>query len=75
MKLPNKVTSYDDSILSKLPIVLSSLSVLEAVEPTELYLRLKKNLEDIAEYVEVLDCCFALGRVVLDEDGKLTYVD
>ncbi|MPQ35063.1 ABC-three component system middle component 7 [Limosilactobacillus fermentum] len=73
--MPNKVTSYNDSILSKLPIVLSSLSVLEKIEPTELYSRLKTNFEDVAEYVEVLDCCFALGKVVLDEDGKLAYVD
>ena len=66
MKFPSKVTPYKASILSKFPTV---LSVLE----TE---NMKSKVADVGEFLEILDCLFALGRIELnEEEGVLRYVD
>jgi hypothetical protein len=39
----------------------------------ELYNKVKKHVENIQEYIEILDCLFALKKIVLLED-TLHYV-
>ena len=69
MKLPNKVINYNESVLSKLPLV---LSLLEKRNYTiyELYDKIKSNLESIDEFLEVLDCLFALNKIKLNEEKR-----
>lgn len=65
MKIPSKVTPYKESTIAKFPIVLSLLEKRD-ISPSELYESLKKNkIESILEYVEVLDCLYALGKIEL----------
>lgn len=74
MQLPNKVTSYKFSILSRFPIVLSILEE-ESLSPERLYSKVKNKI-DITEFLEVLDCLFVLGRIDFDNDlMELSYVD
>lgn len=74
MQLPNKVTSYKFSILSRFPIVLSILEE-ESLSPERLYSKVKNKI-DIIEFLEVLDCLFVLGRIDFDNDlMELSYVD
>lgn len=74
MQLPNKVTSYKFSILSRFPIVLSILEE-ESLSPERLYSKVKNKI-DINEFLEVLDCLFVLGRIDFDNDlMELSYVD
>lgn len=73
MQLPNKVTSYKFSILSRFPVVLSILEE-ESLSPERLYSKVKNKI-DIIEFLEVLDCLFVLGRIVFDNDlMELSYV-
>ncbi len=75
MILPSKVTSYRNSVLAKFPLVLAPLAQ-ESLSPLALYGKVKSQLGDVGELVEILDCLFALGKVELDEEsGALRYVD
>ncbi len=74
MRFPSKVTPYSDSILAKFPIILSALEK-EDLTPNALYTKVKTKISDIGELVEIIDCLFALGKVViLEEEGVLHYV-
>lgn len=73
MKIPSKVTPYKESTIAKFPIVLSILEKGD-MTPTELYAKVKKSkINDITEFVEVLDCLYALNKIELREE-MLRYV-
>lgn len=75
MKFPSKVTSYQESILSKFSIVLSYLEK-ENIKPSLLYKKIKNKVSDPGEFVEILDCLYALGKIeIVGEEKELHYVD
>lgn len=75
MKLPNKVTSYQESILSKLPVLLDEV-IIKDLSLMELYCSTKKYFSDTVEFIEAIDCLFALKKLEYDEDlGVLRYVE
>jgi len=69
MNLPSRSVSYSESVISKFPIVLRAIQD-EGVNATELYVVVKNSLRDLAEFVSVLDCLYALGKVDI-ENGKV----
>lgn len=69
MKLPNKLFSYKESLISKFPIVLNELNEKEYVTIYQLYLNLIKEFDSISEFIDSLDCLYALGKI--DYDYKL----
>lgn len=74
MKFPSKVTPYQASILAKFPVVLSFLET-EDMKPDALYKKVKSRVSDIGEFLEILDCLYALGKIELYEGGgTLHYV-
>ncbi len=73
MKLPNKITSYSESSLSKFPPILKVLQEGEK-SPIELYEKAKKDKISISEFMEVIDALYALGKIELNGEGKLYYV-
>ena len=56
MLLPNKIISYNESILSKFPIVLNVLK-----DNDYLIIDLYEQC-----FIEVLDCLFAFGKIEID---------
>lgn len=75
MKFPSKVTPYQNSILVKFPMVLHLLQE-QDMKPDDLYKKMKSKVSDIGEFLEVLDCLYALGKIELSrEGGILHYVD
>lgn len=75
MRLPSKVISYYDSTLSKFPVILRELRG-QDLSPLQLYGRVWSRLEDVGEFMDVLDCLYALRRIELrDGEGVLHYVD
>ena len=74
MKFPNKVISYNESIISKFPIILSKLEKKE-YEPLEIYKKVKAKFETPFEYIEALDCLYALESIELTERNTLKYVN
>lgn len=69
MKLPNKVLNYNESVISKFPLVLSLLQQ-KSYTIFSLYKRIRSQLEDINEYIEILDCLFALNKIKLEENER-----
>lgn len=74
MQLPNKVTCYNESVISKFPLILSMLEKSEYLI-VELFNNVKSRVDNINELIEILDCLYALGRININEStGRLYYV-
>lgn len=74
MKFPNKVTPYKESILAKFPVVLTALKN-EDMNPVRLFAKVKSKVTDVGEFIEILDCLYAMGKIeLLDEGEVLHYV-
>lgn len=73
MRFPSKVTRYNDSIISKFPIILTNLQNGD-LQPGKLYISVKKKICNIGEYMEILDCLYALGKIEMTQFGALHYV-
>lgn len=74
MLLPNKLYSYNESILSRFPMVLKELKK-KPMGVHELYQRVIDKLEGINEFIDILDCLYALHKIKYDdEEGVLRYV-
>lgn len=74
MRLPSKITSYSESVISKFPPVLSVLQDADT-GVFALYEATMKYFGSIEEFMDTLDCLFALQRVRYDADREvLCYV-
>lgn len=74
MKLPNKVISYKECTLSRFPIILAEMKEHD-VSPVQLYQRVRSKVDDIGEFIDILDCLYALRKIELHSDkGVLHYV-
>lgn len=65
MRFPSKVTSFNDSILSKFPVVLNELKK-QDIKPFDLYEKVKKKLDGINEFVDIIDCLYVLDMIELN---------
>lgn len=74
MRLPNKVTSYQESVLSKL-IVLLDVLCNKDTSLIGLYSDTKQSFSDISEFIDTVDVLFALNKLEYNEElGVLHYV-
>lgn len=74
MLLPNKLYSYNESILSRFPMVLKELKK-QPMSVHELYQKVISKLDGVNEFIDVLDCLYALHKIEYDDiDGVLHYV-
>lgn len=67
MITPNKFTSFDQSLLSKLPYILEALTV--AIRLTDLYKEVEINFEDVSEFTACIDILYVLDRIDLNRDS------
>lgn len=63
MKLPNKLYSYKESTISKFPVILDAIDKGKATSISELYIEVIDKMEDITEFLEVLECLYALRKI------------
>ncbi len=74
MQLPNKIVSFKESVLYKFPIILCELEK-NKISINELYMKTMKSFKSIDEFIDVLDCLFALNKIQYDEEsGRLINV-
>jgi len=72
MRLPSKIFSFEESAISKFPTFMAALQN-NPLSPRELYVAVKSKTENIGEFLEILDCLYALGKIDYDNvEGKLT---
>ncbi len=75
MRLPNKVISYSNSIVSRFPDILEALMHRD-MSPKELFELTTSGKKNMGDFLSALDCLFALGKIELIEEGKvLRYAD
>lgn len=72
MKLPNKVTTYNESVLSKFTAVLDVISEKDT-SVLELYCETRKSFTDISEFIDTLDCLFALKQLEYSDESEVLY--
>lgn len=73
MKLPNKLFSYRKSIISKFPVILSALEQEKGLTIYELYINVINKFEDIAEFLEAVECLYALGKIEYSYEMRRVY--
>lgn len=67
MKLPNKFITYKESIISKFPLVLEELKDYD-LSISDLYKKIRKNIDGVQEYLDILDCLYALNKITLIDE-------
>ena len=72
MKFPNKVISYEESILSKLTVILNVLSRKDE-SLIELYYDTQKYFIDMPEFIDTIECLFVLNKVDYNEDLEVLH--
>lgn len=73
MRFPSKVTTYKESTIALFPVALGHLEK-QDLTPSQLYGKMKNKVTDVREFLEILDCLFALNKIELQEE-VLHYVD
>jgi hypothetical protein len=69
MQLPNKITTFNESILSKFPVVLRAVENGD-MPVLKLFNAVKTETEDVETFLEVLDCLYALGKIDFNEEER-----
>lgn len=72
MRLPNKVTLYQESVLSKLNVLLDVVCNRD-LSLTELYSVTQKNFSDMAEFIDALDVLFALNKLEYNDELEVLH--
>ena len=70
MKFPNKITTYKESSLPKMIVILNELEKGD-LSIDFLYENVKKKIPSFNEYMEILICLYALNKVTLNELEEL----
>ncbi len=73
MKLPNKLFSYRESIISKFPIILNVLAQEKHLTIYGLYLNVINKFENISEFLEAVECLYALGKIEYSYELRRVY--
>ena len=70
MRLPSKITSYRESVLDKFPPI---LSVLQSADTGvfALYETTMDYFNNIEEFLDTLDCLFALHKITYDTEREV----
>jgi hypothetical protein len=67
MLVPNKTVSINESCIYRASLLLSKIEGDISVE--KLYCNQKKLFIDMADFIDVLNLLFILGKIVLDEEN------
>lgn len=77
MNLPSKVTPYKSSVLYALPKILNQLNQGD-MTPLRLFNAIKRSENykgNIADFMDALDCLYAMKKIILIEGVVLHYVE
>jgi hypothetical protein len=70
MRLPSKSTPYTNSVIALFPII---LSLLKQADLSVLELYKKAQIEDVGDFINVLDCLYSLGKIEITPGGGLLH--
>lgn len=72
MIFPSKITTYEQSILSKLPILMNEIEVGER-NINKIYMHTQNRFNSINEFIYAIDLLFILD-VISEIKGEIIYV-
>lgn len=70
MKLPSKIINYNESIIGKFSFILDEISNKE-INIYELFDKLKKNFNNVEEYLVTLEVLYLLNKIEILEDYEV----
>ena len=70
MQLPNKLYSYKESTLVLIPTILNEIKD-KPMLVYELFQRVKPDLNDVTDFLSVMDCLYALGAADINDEGEV----
>lgn len=73
MQMPNKLFTYKESVLSKLPVIIKNVENGNC-SVVELYQKVQKDVSGICEFMEALDCLYALGKIEYDDEREVLQI-
>ena len=74
MKLPSKIISYNESTIGKFVSIIVEIQKYDATL-FSLYKKTEKYFLNIEEFIDTLDCLFALNKIkFIEATGVLHYV-
>lgn len=75
MLFPDKLFTYRESVISKFPFVLDIVKR-QPITIKDLYVAVNSEVLGTSEFMDVLDCLYALGKIELDRNEEvLRYVE
>lgn len=72
MITPNKFTSFEESAISRLPLILAN--VRSPLLISQLYAKTGKEFASIDQFMYAIDVLYALGRIELTAEGVVRNV-
>lgn len=70
MIVPDKITTYKESIISKIPVIIEAIDACER-NPVTLWEEIQNRFVDINEYILTIDVAFALGVIEYLKDKQV----
>lgn len=70
MIFPDKLTSFQNSIIAKSIYILKELDV-KSQSASNLFLQTQKHFEDISEFMLALDTLYILEKIIYNEQLKV----
>ena len=70
LKMPSKVTSFRESSLYKMLVILKKLDA-RPMKPEELLKSVNNQFEDVGEFLETLDLLYMLNKISVNDEGVL----
>lgn len=70
MKLPSKVTTYNQSYF-KLSIYVLDVLHNEQIPPLDIYNKVKEHFEGIVEFINVLDFLYLINSIDYNKEGAI----
>lgn len=67
INFPNKLYSYNESIISKFVVIINELNSCNATV-CELYDKLNNHFPNINDYIDALSCLYALNKIELENN-------
>lgn len=68
--MPSKVTSFRESSLYEMLVILKKLDA-RPMKPEELLKSVNNQFEDVGEFLETLDLLYMLNKISVNDEGVL----
>lgn len=73
MRLPNKIYTFNESVISDMIKILSAID--KPMSIIDLYRKVKYKNLDINRYIEAIDCLYITQKITYDARMEMIYVN